>query len=153
MEESKVALESRYESRLSQLQQLNESHDASGMFESQEAELDKLRTTQVATRVPLNSEYSFEGLFRGLSLFAKGLFWVELSGYWSEMYVSINKSTAIFYGLYSYMTSLMFKTQVEPRATCDWSHCQVLNTLWHHFMVYKGIDHRKLPSICFFTSA
>ena len=81
MEEAKVALESRYENRLSQLQQLNESHDTSGMFESQEAELDKLRTNQVATRVPLNSEYSFEGLFRGLSVFTEGIFWVELTGY------------------------------------------------------------------------
>ena len=49
MEESKAELESRYESRLNQLQQLNESLDASEMFESQEAELDKLRSTQVAT--------------------------------------------------------------------------------------------------------
>lgn len=48
MENSKAVLESRYESRLNQLQQLNESLDASGMFESQEAELDKLRSTQVA---------------------------------------------------------------------------------------------------------
>lgn len=48
MENSKAELESRYESRLNQLQQLNESLDASGMFESQEAELDKLRSTQVA---------------------------------------------------------------------------------------------------------
>ncbi|XP_029214553.2 kinesin-like protein KIF15 isoform X4 [Acropora millepora] len=46
MENSKAELESRYESRLNQLQQLNESLDASGMFESQEAELDKLRSTQ-----------------------------------------------------------------------------------------------------------
>jgi len=49
MEESKAELESRYESRLNQLQQLNESLDASEMFESQEAELDKLRSTQVDT--------------------------------------------------------------------------------------------------------
>lgn len=49
MEESKAELETRYESRLNQLQQLNESLDASEMFESQEAELDKLRNTQVAT--------------------------------------------------------------------------------------------------------
>ncbi|XP_074616503.1 kinesin-like protein KIF15 isoform X3 [Acropora palmata] len=46
MVNSKAELESRYESRLNQLQQLNESLDASGMFESQEAELDKLRSTQ-----------------------------------------------------------------------------------------------------------
>ena len=43
----------------------------------------------------------------------------------------------------------MFKTQVEPRATGEWFHCQVLNILWGHFIVYKSIDHRKLPSICF----
>ena len=47
MEESKAKLEIRYESRLSQLQSLNESLDASEMIESHEAELDKLRTTQV----------------------------------------------------------------------------------------------------------
>ena len=47
MEQSKAELESRYESRLNQLQHLNESLDASEMIESQEAELDKLRTTQV----------------------------------------------------------------------------------------------------------
>ncbi|XP_020614830.1 kinesin-like protein KIF15 isoform X3 [Orbicella faveolata] len=47
VEESKAELESRYESRLNQLQHLNESLDASGMIESHEAELDKLRTTQV----------------------------------------------------------------------------------------------------------
>ena len=47
MEESKAELESRYESRLSQLQHLNESLDASEMIESHEAEIDKLRTTQV----------------------------------------------------------------------------------------------------------
>lgn len=44
---SKAQLESRYESRLNQLQQLNESLDASEMIESHEAEIDKLRTTQV----------------------------------------------------------------------------------------------------------
>lgn len=47
MEESKAEMETRYESRLSQLQSLNESLDASEMIESHEAELDKLRTTQV----------------------------------------------------------------------------------------------------------
>ena len=47
------------------------------------------------------------------------------------------------------MTSKMFKTQVEPRAAGEWFHCQVLDILWRHFMVYKSIDHRKLPSICF----
>ena len=41
----------------------------------------------------------------------------------------------------------MFKTQVEPRAAGEWFHCQVLNILWRHFIVYKSIDHRKLPSI------
>ncbi|XP_068722534.1 kinesin-like protein KIF15 isoform X2 [Montipora capricornis] len=57
MEESKAELESRYESRLNQLQQLNESLDASQMFESQEAELDKLRTTQATmTKVISNLE-------------------------------------------------------------------------------------------------
>ena len=44
----------------------------------------------------------------------------------------------------------MFKTQVEPRAAREWFHCQVLNVLWCHFIVCKSIDHRKLPSICFF---
>ena len=47
IEQSKAVLESRYESRLNQFQHLNESLDASGMIESHEAELDKLRTTQV----------------------------------------------------------------------------------------------------------
>ena len=47
MEESKAELKCRYERRLSQLQQLNESLDTSEMFESQEAELDKMRNTQV----------------------------------------------------------------------------------------------------------
>ncbi|CAH3020308.1 unnamed protein product, partial [Porites evermanni] len=49
MEESKAELKCRYERRLSQLQQLNESLDTSEMFESQEAELDKMRNTQVVT--------------------------------------------------------------------------------------------------------
>ena len=47
MEESKAELESRYEIRINQLQQLNESLDASEMIESREVELDKLRSTQV----------------------------------------------------------------------------------------------------------
>lgn len=47
IEQSKAELESRYESRLNQFQHLNESLDASGMIESHEAELDKLRTAQV----------------------------------------------------------------------------------------------------------
>ena len=34
----------------------------------------------------------------------------------------------------------MFKTQVEPRAAGEWFHCQVLNILWRHFIVYKSID-------------
>ena len=33
----------------------------------------------------------------------------------------------------------MFKTQVEPRATGEWFHCQVLDILWLHFMVYLTI--------------
>ena len=36
----------------------------------------------------------------------------------------------------------MFKTQVEPRAVGEWFHCQVLDILWRHFMVYKSIDQR-----------
>ena len=43
----------------------------------------------------------------------------------------------------------MFKTQVEPRAAGEWFHCQVLNTLWRHFIVYKSIDHRKLMPFWF----
>ena len=31
----------------------------------------------------------------------------------------------------------IFKTQVEPRAAGEWFHCQVLDILWRHFMVYK----------------
>ena len=46
----------------------------------------------------------------------------------------------------------MFKTQVEPRAAGEWFHCQVLDILWRHFMVYKSIDHRKLPSIFFYNN-
>ena len=30
----------------------------------------------------------------------------------------------------------MFKTQVEPRAAGKWFHCQVLDILWRHFIVY-----------------
>ena len=33
----------------------------------------------------------------------------------------------------------MLKTQVEPRATGEWFHCQVLNILWRPFVVYKSI--------------
>ena len=33
----------------------------------------------------------------------------------------------------------MFKTQVEPRAAGEWFHCQVLNILWRHFIVYLTI--------------
>ena len=33
----------------------------------------------------------------------------------------------------------MFKTQVEPRAADEWFHCQVLNILWRHFIVYLTI--------------
>ena len=29
----------------------------------------------------------------------------------------------------------MFKTQVELRAAGEWFHCQVLNILWHHFII------------------
>ena len=47
MDECKAELESRYESRINQLQHLNESLDASEMIESREVELDKLRSTQV----------------------------------------------------------------------------------------------------------
>ena len=54
MEESKAELKCRYERRLSQLQQLNESLDTSEMFESQEAELDKMRNTQVVVSSLLN---------------------------------------------------------------------------------------------------
>jgi len=54
VEESKAELESRYESRLNQLQHLNESLDASGMIESHEAELDKLRTTQVKRKCKIS---------------------------------------------------------------------------------------------------
>ena len=43
----------------------------------------------------------------------------------------------------------MFKTQVELRALGEWFHWQVLNILWHQFMVCESKDHRKLPSICF----
>ena len=46
----------------------------------------------------------------------------------------------------------MFKTQVEPRAAGEWFHCQVLDILWRHFMVYKSMDHRKLPSIFFYNN-
>ena len=43
----------------------------------------------------------------------------------------------------------MFKTQEEPQAADEWFYCQVLNILWHHFMVYKNTDQRKPPVICF----
>ena len=46
----------------------------------------------------------------------------------------------------------MFKTQVGPRAAGEWFYCQVLNILRRHFMVYKSIDHRKLPSFCFYNN-
>ena len=31
----------------------------------------------------------------------------------------------------------MVRTQVEPRAAGEWFHCQVLDILWRHFMVYS----------------
>ena len=48
----------------------------------------------------------------------------------------------------------MFKTQVEPRAAGEWFHCQVLDILWRHFIVYKSIhvDHRKLLLIFFYNN-
>ena len=46
----------------------------------------------------------------------------------------------------------MFKTQVDLRAAGEWFHCQVLNILWRNFIVYKSIDHRKLPSIFFYNN-
>ena len=39
--------------------------------------------------------------------------------------------------VYTLIDHKMFKTQVEPRATDEWFHCQVLNILWHHFIVYN----------------
>ena len=51
--------------------------------------------------------------------------------------------------VYTLIDHKMFKTQVEPRAAGEWFHCQVLNILWRHFIVYKSIDRRNLPSICF----
>ena len=45
-------------------------------------------------------------------------------------------------------TPVDHKTQVEPRDLGEWFHRQVLNILWRHFMVYRSIDHRKLPSFC-----
>ena len=49
----------------------------------------------------------------------------------------------------------MLKNQGQKRAAGEWFHCQVLNILWRHFIVYDNMDHRKLPSIvclfvCFF---
>ena len=44
----------------------------------------------------------------------------------------------------------MFKTQVEPLAASEWFHCQVLNIII--FIVYKSVDHRKLPSIFFYNN-
>ena len=49
-----------------------------------------------------------------------------------------------FSSLYHKMTYKLFEKQVE-------FHCQVLNILWHHFIVYiKSIDHTKLSLIFFF---
>ena len=50
MKESMAEMESRYERRFSQLHQLNETFDTSEMFESQEAELARMRSTQVAAK-------------------------------------------------------------------------------------------------------
>ena len=46
----------------------------------------------------------------------------------------------------------MFKTQVEPRAAGEWFHCQVLNILWRHFIVYKSIDHRNCCRFVFYSN-
>ena len=37
----------------------------------------------------------------------------------------------------------MIKLEVKPRAAGDCFHCQVLNKLLRHFMVYKSVDHKK----------
>ena len=43
---------------------------------------------------------------------------------------------------------------LEPRTAGEWFHCQVLNILWHHFVIDKSIDQRKRPSIsCFLIIA
>ena len=61
-------------------------------------------------------------------------------------YLTYRRQFSLVYTLIDHkMTSKMFKTQVEPRAAGEWFHCQVLDI----FIVYKSIDHRKLPSICF----
>ena len=46
----------------------------------------------------------------------------------------------------------MFKNQVEPRTIGEWFHCQILNILWRHVIVYNSTDHRKLPPICFYDN-
>ena len=46
----------------------------------------------------------------------------------------------------------MFKTQVEPRAAGEWFHCQVLDILWRHFMVYRSIDHRNCRRFVFYNN-
>ena len=57
------------------------------------------------------------------------------------------KSTAIFYGLYSYTQqndAIKFPNSAAKPLAFHFN----LNILWRHFMVCECIDHRKLPSIC-----
>ena len=55
---------------------------------------------------------------------------------------------AVFHGLHLIAHKM---TECSKRkwtmTTGEWFHCQVLNILLHHFVVYKSIDQRKLLSI------
>ena len=54
--------------------------------------------------------------------------------------------------VYTLTDHKMMSKNVQNSSGSEWFHWQVLDILWHHFMVYKSIDHRKLPSICFYNS-
>ena len=72
------------------------------------------------------------------------------------MHSLINKSTAAFYGTYNYSTLIDHKMTSKnvQNSSGTTSRRRVvslpsLRQLWRHVMVYKSIDHRKLPLICF----
>ena len=54
--------------------------------------------------------------------------------------------------VYTLTDHKMTSKNVQNSSGSEWFHCQVLDILWHHFLVYKSIDHRKLPSICFYNN-
>ena len=41
------------------------------------------------------------------------------------------------------IASYEVQTQLEPWAMGEWFHCNILNILWHRFMLYKSVNHGK----------